>query len=160
MMTIKKDQKGFTLIELMIVVAIIGILAAVAIPNFLEYRNKAKIAAGVASAASIRAALANYAADSTGNSYPLLAQIGAGDWDNFADLMNENGGSLESGEADVSALKQGFTESSLLYTATPDPNDANMITEYELELDVAGVPSEKVGSTLILRPSGIFRISS
>ena len=41
------DKKGFTLIELMIVIAIIGILSAIAIPNFLSYRKKGMDSAAV-----------------------------------------------------------------------------------------------------------------
>jgi type IV pilus assembly protein PilA len=51
----KQIQKGFTLIELMIVVAIIGILAAVAIPAYSDYTKKAKLTELVQSTASLKA---------------------------------------------------------------------------------------------------------
>ena len=57
---LRGNSKGFTLIELMIVIAIIGILAAIAIPNFIAYRNKAFCSAAESDAKSIAATIADY----------------------------------------------------------------------------------------------------
>ena len=56
----QQSQKGFTLIELMIVVAIIGILAAVALPAYQDYTKRAHVSEGITLGASAKAAVTEY----------------------------------------------------------------------------------------------------
>ncbi len=74
-----KGQKGFTLIELMIVVAIIGILAAIAIPNFVAYQAKSKQSEAKVSLGAIFTSAVAYQAESQNpQSYSpvVITQIG------------------------------------------------------------------------------------
>ena len=60
---IRKNQWGFTLIELMIVVAIIGILAAIAIPMYLDYTTRSQIAEGLNVAGGAKSAVTEFYQD-------------------------------------------------------------------------------------------------
>jgi type IV pilus assembly protein PilA len=77
-----RNRKGFTLVELMIVVAIIGILAAIAIPNFLQFRLKAKTSEAKSNLGAIRSTEVAYFAEwnvYVGNQAPTPIANRAGD---------------------------------------------------------------------------------
>ena len=70
-----RRKKGFTLIELMIVVAIIAIIAAIAIPNLLRSRMAANEAAAIGALRTLSSAQENYRNNSGTNLYGTLAQL-------------------------------------------------------------------------------------
>jgi type IV pilus assembly protein PilA len=74
----RNNQKGFTFIELMIVIAYIGILAAIAIPNYLAYRTKGQDSVAIASAKNFwNAAMAYFADEETTGTQISRAQLQA-----------------------------------------------------------------------------------
>ena len=75
---LRKNKEGFTLIELMIVIAIIGILAAIAIPNFIAYRNKSFCSTTESDAQAVAAAVADYFAIPTHTVVPARADLNGG----------------------------------------------------------------------------------
>ncbi len=96
-----KKDRGFTLVELMIVIVIIGILAAIAIPRFIGAQDRARISAAKAQLNSVRQALALYEMDhsaypaSTNDWDALIANltdyVALPKWDELKDKVFEDG---------------------------------------------------------------------
>jgi prepilin-type N-terminal cleavage/methylation domain-containing protein len=86
---LRGNRKGFTLIELMIVIAIIGILAAIAIPNFIAYRDKAFCGQAEHDAQNTLASLSSYYADPDHTGIPSIAEL-----ETLEDLSLNNSGNV------------------------------------------------------------------
>ncbi len=74
-MNIQKKQQGFTLIELMIVIAIVGILAAIALPAYQDYTVRAKMSEALANLAEAKTSIAEYYA---ANNFMPTSSVNAG----------------------------------------------------------------------------------
>jgi type IV pilus assembly protein PilA len=99
-----KNKKGFTLIELMIVVAIIGILAAIAIPNFMNYQCKAKQTEAKSVLGNIRVAQEAYRAE----------------WDTYSDDTGELGVVMTGDKSRYSVTIGSLSRPATTYLATAE----------------------------------------
>ncbi len=123
----RNNEKGFTLIELMIVIAIIGILAAIAIPNFLSYRTKGQNSAALSNAKNFYNSALAYFSDTESTATAVTAAqaivVGAAGVPGFtpdANVTVAGTSIIDDNGAITSTLTFSHTASTMVYTLNND----------------------------------------
>ena len=131
----KKAQQGFTLIELMIVVAIIGILAAVALPAYQDYTVKAKVSEGILITSQCRTAVSEvYQTADTG---PGVDNWGCGEGDTVTQYVSAVSTSVD-GVITVTLQNINADVNADTITLTPQDASGNDLTAGDIPTQVAG----------------------
>ncbi len=121
-MNIQKSQQGFTLIELMIVVAIIGILASIALPAYQTYTNKAKFSEVVLATAGVKQAVELCGQTKAGGDTDFDGDCGSAGSNGVVDVSTANGfvasvavdGSVDT-KVKITATSQNITDNDETY---------------------------------------------